>query len=115
MLLDTKTALLVCAAVCLLPSLKGHDLASGSTSGRGKVAFMLPDLYGSAGLTLPNPDHQAHFDSAFQNNFLPFNTAMATQLTSLPIPSPASGFTYSFDPALGVCRRSGQSFGPILA
>jgi hypothetical protein len=115
MRLDTTTALLVCVAACLSPSLKAQALPSGTQTGRGKLAFLLPDLYGPAGLTLPNPDHQAHFDSAFQNNFGPFNSAMATQLTSLPIPSPASGFTYTFDPALGVYRRSGQSFGPILA
>ena len=96
-------------------ALPAHDVASTSGATRGKLAFILPDLYGSAGLTLPNPDHEAHFDSAFQTNFLPFNTAVAAQLTSLPIPSPASGFTYSFDAALGVYRRSGQSFGPILA
>ena len=95
-------------------ALEAHD--PGSTGAdRGKLAFILPDLYGPVGLTLPNPDHEAHFDSAFQTNFLPFNIAVATQLTSLPIPSPASGFTYNFDAALGVYRRSGQSFGPILA
>ena len=33
----------------------------------------------------------------------------------VPLPSPASGFTYEFDPTLGVFRRTTQSFGPILA
>jgi hypothetical protein len=33
----------------------------------------------------------------------------------LPIPSPASGFTYTFDRTLGVYSRSAQSFGPILS
>jgi hypothetical protein len=104
-------ALFVCAL-----SLQAHDLGgSGTGTGRGKLAYLLPDLYGAFGLTLPNPDHEAHFDSAFQTNFVPFNSAMAQQLTSLPIPSPASGFTYTFDPTLGTYRRSGQSFGPILA
>jgi hypothetical protein len=33
----------------------------------------------------------------------------------LPLPSPASGFTYEFDASVGVFRRTTQSFGPILA
>ena len=33
----------------------------------------------------------------------------------IPLPSPASGFTYEFDSSLGVFNRSTQSFGPILA
>lgn len=87
-----------------------------ATANRGeKLAFIIPNLFGQDGLTLPNPTHNAHFDSAFQANFIPFNTAIAGQLTSLPIPSPASGFTYSFDKSLGVYTSSTQSFGPILA
>jgi hypothetical protein len=80
-----------------------------------KLAFVIPDLYGPGGLTLPNPDHDAHFDSSFQRNFGPFTSAVASQLTALPLPSAASGFTYTFDPALGVYNRSAESFGPILA
>jgi hypothetical protein len=53
--------------------------------------------------------------SDFQANFSPLNTAIATQLTLLPIPSLASGFTYSFDRGAGVYTRSAQSFGPILS
>jgi hypothetical protein len=80
-----------------------------------KLAFAIPNLFGPGGLTLPNPNHVAHFDSDFQANFGPFNAAIGSQLTSLPLPSPASGFTYTFDPDLGVYTRSAQSYGPILA
>jgi hypothetical protein len=34
---------------------------------------------------------------------------------TVPLPSPASGFTYEFDPGLGIFKRTTQSFGPILA
>jgi hypothetical protein len=91
----------------------GTVTSSGNVS-RSKLAFLIPNLFGPEGLTLPNPNHEAHFDSAFQANFGPFNTAVASQLTSLPIPSPASGFTYTFDRSLGTYTRSAQSFGPIL-
>ena len=87
--------------------------AQGQVNER-KLAFVIPNLYGSSGLTLENPDHDAHFDSSFRKNSAAFNSALASQLTSLPIPSPASGFTYAFDPTLGVYNRSAQSFGPIL-
>ncbi len=33
----------------------------------------------------------------------------------MPLPSPTSGFTYEFDPTLGVFQRTTRSFGPILA
>ena len=34
---------------------------------------------------------------------------------SVPLPSLATGFTYRFDPTLGVFSRTTQSFGPIMA
>jgi hypothetical protein len=85
-----------------------------AANGSGKLAFLIPDLFGPDGLLLPNPTHEAHFESDFQANFGPFNSALGTQLTSLPLPSPASGFTYTFDPNLGVYTRSAQSYGPVL-
>ncbi len=87
-----------------------------------KLAFLIPTLYGPQGLfvesdaLLPNGDtHSAHFNSAFQAEFTQFNISLASQLSSLPLPSPASGFVYELDPALGVFKRSTRSFGPILA
>ena len=78
-------------------------------------------LFGPNGLVVNSesvlPDgstHSAHFNGAFQSNFTQFNIALASQLTSLPLPSPASGFTYRFDPATGTFVRSTPSFGPIL-
>src|SRR5262245_54158012 len=85
------------------------------------LATLLTDLYGPEGLvvdsqaTLPGEQaHNAHFTSHFQSNFGQFATAFANQLVSAPKPSPASGFTFEFDPSVGVFHRSTQSFGPIL-
>jgi hypothetical protein len=87
-----------------------------------KLAFLIPTLYGPNGLVvdsearLPSGEtHSAHFNSAFQAEFTQFNIALASQLAAVPLPSPASGFTYELDPTLGVFQRSTQSFGPILA
>ncbi len=46
-------------------------------------------------------------------NFL--NEALGTQIGEVPLATPASGFIYSFDKALGVPVLSQQSFGPLLA
>jgi hypothetical protein len=86
------------------------------------LATLFTDLYGPNGLildseaTLPGEQpHFAHFNSDFQFNFSQFSTAVVSELVSVPLPSPASGFTYHFDPSLGVFQRTTQSFGPILS
>ncbi|MGH9461906.1 MAG: hypothetical protein ACRD1X_11850 [Vicinamibacteria bacterium] len=61
------------------------------------------------------PHDPRHFQGPWQNLFVPFNTALATELTALPLPSPASGFTYSLDAGTGEVTRSTESFGPIFA
>jgi hypothetical protein len=87
-----------------------------------KLALLIPELYGPSGLRVKSEaklpdgsDHSAHFNSAFQERFTQFNVALASQLAAIPLPSPASGFTYTFDETLGVYQRTTQSFGPILA
>jgi hypothetical protein len=85
------------------------------------LATLFEDIYGPNGLVVSSDDvqldgttHAAHFNSAFQSDFRLVNIALATQLASIPLPSPASGFTYRFDDATGTFVRSTQSFGPIL-
>ena len=86
-----------------------------------RLAFLIPHIYGPNGLTvdsqavnLDGTTHIAHFNDDFQNQFREFNTAWAGQLASLPLPSPASGFTYTLDLSTGMQQRSTQSFGPLL-
>ncbi len=99
-------------------------LVAATAQSDDRLAFLIPNLYGTAGLKVDsaalvtNPDgslstHSAHFNSAFQAEFTQFNISLASQLAAIPLPSPASGFTYSLDPSLGVLKRSTQSFGPI--
>lgn len=86
------------------------------------AATIFTDMFGPRGLvldseaTLPGEQsHSAHFNSDFQSNFSQFGTALVSQLVNMPLPSPASGFTYQLDPSTGVFQRSTRSFGPILA
>jgi hypothetical protein len=88
--------------------------AKNACSGQSGLACAIPDLYGPYGLALPNPTHAAHFNSTFQSNFSALDTAIATQITLLPLASPASGFTYQYDPATGGLRQLKESFGPVL-
>ncbi len=91
-------------------------LAGGAQAQSGKLAFLIPELFGPTGLRVNSlEEHNAHFESAFRAQFAQFNIALGTQLSALPIPTAASGFTYSFDPETGVFNRSTRSFGPILA
>jgi hypothetical protein len=98
------------------------ELAAQTTPDAAGLAILIEDVFGPRGLTVNSeaalPDgstHSAHFNSAFQSNFGRFNIALASQLSALPLPSPASGFTYMFDAGTGTFVRSTQSFGPILA
>lgn len=97
-------------------------LLAAPAGAQERLAFLLGNLYGPNGLIvdsearLPTGEtHSGHFNSSFQQSFAPFNTALATQLTSVPLPSPASGFTFTFDAALGVFNRTTDSYGPILS
>src|SRR5262245_4906849 len=86
------------------------------------LATLFTGLFGPQGLkvdseaTLPGGGtHSAHFNSDFQSNFDKFTTAIVGQLVTVPLPTPASGFTYELDPETGVFKRSTESFGPILS
>jgi hypothetical protein len=64
------------------------------------------------------PSHEAHFigdDSPQFQAVQELNGLIANQLSSFPLASSAGGFTYTFDPALGVFVRSSESFGPVYA
>jgi hypothetical protein len=78
------------------------------------VICAVPQLYGPTGLDLPNPNHHAHFQASFQQSFTPLNSAISQELSVLPLASPASAITFTFDKSLGVFTRSTESYGPIL-
>ena len=87
-----------------------------------KLICVLPQVYGSGGLQQgigalqPVPwHHGGHFENSFVNDLTPLNTAVGTELTLLPLASPASGIVYTFDRSLGVLTASTEDFGPILS
>ena len=95
---------------------------AGAQTRPATLSTLFDDVFGPNGLVVSSDDvqldgtnHAAHFNSSFQSDFRLMNIALTSQLTAVPVPSPASGFTYKFDPATGTFVRSTRSFGPILA
>jgi hypothetical protein len=119
------TRLLALATVCLftaVPAARAQQDPFNLAAPVTTLATMFTDLFGPRGLVVDSlamlageQSHSAHFNSDFQFNFTQFGTALVSQLVSVPLPSPAGGFTFQFDPSLGVFRRTTESFGPILA
>ena len=87
-----------------------------------ELSKIFTQLYGPEGLVVnsltPLPSgvtHSSHFNSGFESEFSQFATALTSQIVSLPLPPPASGFTYQFDTGLGVFTRTSTTFGPIMS
>ncbi|HET7746558.1 MAG TPA: hypothetical protein VFM29_04600, partial [Vicinamibacteria bacterium] len=68
-------------------------------------------------VVLRDNGHAAHFVSQpnAQATLQSLNRGIATQLSTFPLGSSSAGFTYTFDPALGVFNRSTETFGPVFA
>src|SRR5260370_34905025 len=87
-------------AVAILAGVSCSTSATGQTTtcGNTKLSCLLP--------------------AAFHTNpptFNFFNDAFGTQIAQLPLPTPASGFLFTFDKSRGVYTDSQQSSGPLLA
>jgi Putative MetA-pathway of phenol degradation len=90
----------------------------------GDLICLVPQVYGGGGLvgsdhggplfSTAQFSHAAHFSSSALASFSPLNAEIGTQLSQLPLTSPASGFIFSFNPSLGVVSRQTENFGPIL-
>jgi len=107
--------------VVFLLAASAPSVYAQTNAGEQKLSTLIENMFGPRGLivdsdvyTLDGKTHMAHFNSDFQTNIKRLNIAIASQLSGLPLPSPASGFTYRFDEDTGTFVRSTQSLGPIL-
>lgn len=112
---------LLCRALWLCGLCALTAIPAAAQTRPATLSTLFEDVFGPDGLVVSSDDvqldgstHAAHFNSAFQSDFRLMNIALASQLTTIPVPSPASGFIYEFDPATGTFVRSAKSFGPIL-
>ena len=100
--------------VCLGP---GVGLAQDTP-----LSSILPELLGNTITLQPSnlpdqPQHVAHFRPGGDQLLAPrqVNQSLLTLLATYPTATPAGGFTYIFDPALGTLTRSSDSFGPSFS
>jgi len=96
---------------------------NGATS--KKLVCLIPQIYGPFGFgTAPDPTqsvlytgdfHAAHFGTDFLATFAPINQAVGIQVSQLPIASPSSGITFTFDKVTKLeTPATDESLGPIL-
>ncbi len=79
-----------------------------------KLICVIPQAFGPNGLILPAGPSQ--FQNSFAaNSLVPLNSAIARQAILLPLASPSSGITFSWDPVAKAFVPSSDSFGPIYA
>ena len=81
-----------------------------------KLACLVPQVYGVDGI---NPKIAFGQPGTFSTNFLtdslsPVQSSIARESALLPLASPSSGITFTWDPAAKVFASSTDSFGPIL-
>jgi hypothetical protein len=85
--------------VCVFPQIFGpFGLSSGGAS-----SVLLPDR------------HQAHFENDFAAELTPINEAIGIQASQLPLASPSSGISFTYDTQLKTFVPSTEeTLGPIL-
>ena len=131
----TKGATFVLVSLALLVKTSSGQTLGGpcptSNSTNQSIALssdlicIVPQVYGPGGLVgynhggplnvVTKPPHEVHFQASSLASFAPLTADIGTQLSQLPITSPAAGFTFSFNPSLGVVKETTQNFGPILS
>jgi hypothetical protein len=118
----SKHVLLGTLILILVPisaSAQGICPLTGTSSRR--LVCVIPQTFGpsgvgsGAGAPLLANGHEAHFEGEFLSSFGPINEAVGIQVSQLPIASPSSGITFTYDPALKTFSPSTEeTLGPIL-
>lgn len=103
---------------CLIATAsKAQNLCPIGTTSE-KLVCLIPQVYGPNGLVLLNTNSQALGVAPFQNDLpqtlSPLNSSIARQTALLPLASPSSGITFSWDAASKIYMVSTDSYGPIL-
>lgn len=88
----------------------------GGPANTNKLICLIPGVYGANGLDLNgNSSHKGHFEDSFVNaTATPVSSAIGTQSSLLPLASPSSGLTFTWDPVAKAFAPSTDSLGPIL-
>ena len=105
-----------------LPTLALCSLVVAAPVSADGLADLIPNLFDQRIVLAPPPpgfpSHAAHFvdqEDALRQSGELINASLVSQLSTFPLGSSAGGFTYAYDPDLGVFSRTTDSFGPIYA
>src|SRR5262249_50799145 len=81
-----------------------------------KLICLIPQVYGVNGLPIKTsgPGITPHFQNVLPDSLRPLNSAIARESAVLPLASPSSGISFSWDSTANVFVPSTDSFGPIL-
>lgn len=110
-----RLILLTLLSTFLMERPAGAQTAPAATAAEPrKLSHVIPGLIEGMVGALDAP-FQPVIRQTINPNLASVNSALAAQLSNLPIPSPASGYRYVLDPSLGVYVRTVQSLGPVLA
>lgn len=111
-----------CAIFAFLLSLNAGaqtpQVCLGGPASSNKLICLIPGVYGVNGLQLTsaNQQHQGHFaDSFVSTTSTPLSSAIGTQSSLLPLASPSSGLTFTWDPVAKAFAPSTDSLGPVLS
>ena len=86
-----------------------------ATKLQSSMLCVVPQVYGTGGLILPNPHHAAHFASSQTGFQIPLSVSVGTELSLVSVASPASGVLFTYDATLHTFVPSTtESYGPIL-
>jgi hypothetical protein len=99
--------------------LAGAPAWADHASSNNGLSALLPNLFGENGILLAPPtvgfSHVAHFTVESEAQLTVLNDSLRATLATIPLPSPAAGFTFTFDPTVGGFVRSTENFGPIYS
>src|SRR5947208_3353412 len=104
------TTTIVLVAFVLTGALRAQSV---TTPAPKKLAFLFTTLYEDSIQQAPAA-LQPFLRQQISVNQASTNLALASQLSNLPIPSPASAYSFVFDPSLGLHVPKVQSLGPVL-
>jgi len=110
--------------ICFRVTAAAQQAVCAQPSNQNKVGCTLAELYDVPSYTgvpigtLPiyqNGQQAKDNGFDFQTNHAALTATLGTELSTLPLTAPGSGFVYQYDAVTGLEARSTQSLGPILA
>lgn len=109
----TKIRPVILLSLCLGVMLSLRGQTCSHTTQTSSLICVFPQLFGPGGLTLNQPHHRAHFQTASLTTFSPLSTSIGEELSTLPLGSAGSSVSVSFTPE-HIPVPTEDSLGPIL-